>query len=74
MGQTFRAICPAASTLHVFELVSEKGRTVGWCTKCRQTWPLSELSDRKDDDPAPSDAPRGRPKKRRRKTVGKAQA
>lgn len=66
MGQTFRAICPAAATLHVFELVSENGKTVGWCTQCRQTWPLAELSDGKDDAP-PADAPRGRSKKRRRK-------
>jgi hypothetical protein len=67
MPPTFRAICPAASTLHVFELVSEQGKTVGWCTKCRQTWPLSELSDRKDDEPADPKAPRGRSKKTRRK-------
>ncbi len=66
MGQTFRAICPATSVLHVFELVSEAGRTAGWCTKCRQVWPLSELSDRKEGDPVTPDRPR-RPKRRPRK-------
>lgn len=50
MGQTFRAICPGAGVLHVFELVSEKGRMTGWCTKCRQTWPLDGLSDGKTDE------------------------
>ncbi|PKU22353.1 hypothetical protein [Telmatospirillum siberiense] len=70
MGQTFRAICPAASVLHVFELVSENGRTVGWCTKCRRTWPLSVLSDQAGEDGpapkpgAPRSAPRGKSRKR----------
>jgi hypothetical protein len=68
MGQTFRAICPAASALHVFELVSEHGKTMGWCTKCRRVWPLSELSDHKEGDPVVPDAPRKRPAKQRRKT------
>lgn len=63
MGQTFRAICPAATVLHVFELVSENGRTVGWCTKCRRTWPLSELSDQAGDDAPPS--PRGGKRKKK---------
>ena len=62
MGQTFRAICPATAVLHVFELVSERGRTVGWCTKCRKVWPLAELTDGKDGEP---DAPAKRKPKRR---------
>ncbi len=69
MGTTFRAICPATSALHVFEVVSEKGRTVGWCTKCRKTWPLSELSDRQgDDDAVTPEAPRRPSGKHRPKT------
>ncbi len=67
MGQTFRAICPTASVLHVFELVSDNGRTAGWCTKCRQVWPLSQLSDGKADEP---EAPRR--EKRRGKKAAKA--
>ena len=67
MAPTFRAICPATSALHVFELVSEQGKTVGWCTKCRKIWPLSELSDRKGDDAVTPDAPRGRSGKHRPK-------
>jgi hypothetical protein len=68
IGPTFRAICPATSVLHVFELVSEQGKTVGWCTKCRRVWPLSELSDRKEGDPIVPDAPHGGKAKHRRKS------
>ncbi len=59
MGQTFRAICPATSVLHVFELVSERGRTMGWCTKCRQVWPLAELTDGKEGEAAETPGRRG---------------
>ena len=45
MIQTFRAICPNSKTLQRFELVSDHGKTVGWCPHCRTLWPLSELSD-----------------------------
>ena len=51
MGQTFKAICPEAKTLHTFELVSKDRKTVGWCTKCLRDWPLAELSDGQGDDP-----------------------
>ncbi len=70
VGHTFRAICPEGAALHVFELVSEKGRTVGWCTKCRKTWPLSELSDHREDDPVVPDRP-GAPKKGKHRLAAK---
>ncbi|HVI51840.1 MAG TPA: hypothetical protein VM661_11565 [Candidatus Sulfotelmatobacter sp.] len=50
MTQTFRAVCPDAKVLHVFRLVSEGGKTMGWCTKCRTLHPLSVLSDGKTGD------------------------
>ncbi|OIQ85589.1 hypothetical protein GALL_325630 [mine drainage metagenome] len=61
-GQTFRALCPEAKALHVFEVVSEQGKTVAWCTRCRKVFPLAGLSDgRGDDDIAPPARPkRGR--------------
>lgn len=43
--QTFKAICPNTKTLQRFEVVSENGKTLGWCQHCRQTFPLSDLSD-----------------------------
>lgn len=45
ISQSFRAICPNTKTLQRFDVVSEKGKTMGWCPQCRQTFPLSELSD-----------------------------
>jgi|GEM_PF-3160695 len=54
--QTFRAICPDAKALHVFQIVSDGGQTMGWCTKCRKSFAMAELSDGKteaDDKPKP---------------------
>jgi hypothetical protein len=66
MSQTFRALCPEAKLLHVFEIVSEQKRTVGWCTQCRKTWPLTELSDGETDEAAVrKPAKKGRPAKKR---------
>lgn len=45
--QTFRAICPDTKVLHVFQIVSENGKTMGWCTKCRKLYPFGELTDGK---------------------------
>lgn len=69
MGQTFRAICPAAGVQHVFELVSEKGRTMGWCTKCRQTWPLDGLTDGRTGEEIVPDR-RSRPRKPPKQKAG----
>ncbi|MBY0430217.1 MAG: hypothetical protein K2Q10_03395 [Rhodospirillales bacterium] len=63
MRQTFKAICPATKDLQVFEIVRDKGRMTGWCTRCRQVFPLSELTDGKRDE-AVKDAPRA-PRKRK---------
>lgn len=63
MNQTFRAICPATKELHVFELVREGGKMVGWCTRCRTTWPLTQLTDGKTGED--TIAPPAKPKKKR---------
>lgn len=50
MTQTFRAICPDAKVPHVFRLVTEGGKTMAWCTKCRTVHPLEGLTDGKTGD------------------------
>lgn len=67
MGQTFRALCPAAGVRHVFELVSEGGHTKGWCTRCRQVWPLEALSDEQPDPAKTPQQPKRPSGKQKRK-------
>lgn len=68
MGTTFKAICPQTKDLQVFEIVSENGRTKGWCSRCRQTWPLAELSDGQGDPKGKkANAPPAPPKRRKRR-------
>jgi len=66
LTQTFRAICPDTKIQHVFRLVSDGGKTIGWCTKCLKSFPLTELSDGKTGD---DDMVRDRRGKKKKKTV-----
>jgi len=63
--QTFRAICPDTKELHVFQIISDKGKTVGWCTKCLRSHPLSELTDGRADEDAKDRRLARRPSKRK---------